>query len=71
MSQVRDCVPDVSTEEILSKLQSCGWDITATIKSLKLDKLVKLGMANRTQCEAALQRTNWNVELAASAILDT
>ncbi|XP_049823460.1 activated Cdc42 kinase Ack isoform X2 [Aethina tumida] len=71
VSQVRDCVPDVSTEEILSKLQSCGWDITATIRSLKLDKLVKLGMANRTQCEAALQRTNWNVELAASAILDT
>lgn len=30
----------------------------------------RLGLATREQCEMALQRTNWNVELAASSILD-
>ncbi|CAH0554680.1 unnamed protein product [Brassicogethes aeneus] len=71
VSLVKECVQDMPTEECLSKLQANGWDVNATIKNIKLDKLLKLGMANRTQCEAALQRTNWNVELAASAILDT
>lgn len=33
--------------------------------------LFRLGLAERSDCEAALQRANWNVELAASAILDT
>ncbi|KAJ8918631.1 hypothetical protein NQ315_013137, partial [Exocentrus adspersus] len=69
ISQVKDCVPDVDTDECLSVLQSTGWDVAAAIKNIKIEKLFKLGLANRNQCEAALQRTNWNVELAASDLL--
>jgi activated CDC42 kinase 1 len=71
ISQVRECVPDVSTTDCLQVLQLCGWEVAATVKHVKIDKLLKLGLASRDQCETALQRTNWNVELAASAILDT
>ncbi|XP_074028397.1 activated Cdc42 kinase isoform X2 [Leptinotarsa decemlineata] len=71
ISQVRECVSDVDMDECLFALQSNGWDVALTVKSLKINKLVRLGLAEKEQCEAALQRTNWNVELAASAILDT
>ncbi|KAG5869453.1 hypothetical protein JTB14_027316 [Gonioctena quinquepunctata] len=71
ISQVRDCISDVDMDECLSALQSSGWDVALAVKTLKINKLFKLGLADRGQCEAALQRTNWNVELAASAILDT
>ncbi|EFA13584.2 hypothetical protein TcasGA2_TC001851 [Tribolium castaneum] len=71
ISQVRECVPDISTSDCLQTLQLCGWEVAATVKHVKIDKLLKLGLASRERCEAALQRTNWNVELAASAILDS
>ncbi|KAK5644335.1 hypothetical protein RI129_005635 [Pyrocoelia pectoralis] len=70
ISRVRDEVPDVETDHCLSVLQSCGWDVSGTVKTIKIDKLLRLGVATRQQCEAALQRTNWNVELAASSIFD-
>ncbi|XP_066249305.1 activated Cdc42 kinase Ack isoform X2 [Euwallacea similis] len=71
ISQVKECVPDVSTDECLNVLQQCGWDVALAIKTAKIDTLVKLGLDDRNGCEVALQRSNWNVELAASAILDT
>lgn len=71
IGQIRECVPDANEAECMHSLQMCGWDVTAAIKHIKIEKLVKLGLAGRPQCESALQRTNWNVELAASAILDT
>ncbi|CAH1980281.1 unnamed protein product [Acanthoscelides obtectus] len=71
VGQVKECIPDAHVEECLSSLQACGWDVALAVKNLKIERLVKLGVADRPRCEAALQRTNWNVELAASAILDT
>nr|XP_022915939.1 uncharacterized protein LOC111425880 [Onthophagus taurus]XP_022915940.1 uncharacterized protein LOC111425880 [Onthophagus taurus]XP_022915941.1 uncharacterized protein LOC111425880 [Onthophagus taurus]XP_022915942.1 uncharacterized protein LOC111425880 [Onthophagus taurus] len=71
ISQVKDSVPDVDSELCLTTLQNLGWDVGAAIRSLKVDKLVKLGLATKEQCERALQRSNWNVELAASMIIDT
>jgi len=40
-------------------------------KQIKIDILSRLGLADRDKCESALQRTNWNVELAASSILES
>nr|CAH7760487.1 unnamed protein product [Callosobruchus chinensis] len=71
IGQVKECIPDAHVDECLSSLQACGWDVALAVKNLKIDRLVKLGLADRGRCETALQRTNWNVELAASAILDT
>ncbi|CAG9859957.1 unnamed protein product [Phyllotreta striolata] len=70
ISQVRDCLPDVDIDECLSVLQSKGWDVANSVKTLKINKLLRLGLADQARCEAALHQTNWNVELAASAILD-
>ncbi|XP_060529432.1 activated Cdc42 kinase Ack isoform X2 [Cylas formicarius] len=70
IGQVRECVPESNSEECLSALQSCGWDVPLAIKTIKINTLLKLGLADSSSCEAALHRTNWNVELAASAILD-
>ncbi|GJQ71627.1 Ack [Trypoxylus dichotomus] len=71
ISQVREAVPDADSDECLNTLQSFGWDVSATIRSLKVDKLLRLGLTSKEQCERALQRSNWNVEMAASILLDT
>jgi activated CDC42 kinase 1 len=41
ISQVRECVPDVSTTDCLQVLQLCGWEVAATVKHVKIDKLLK------------------------------
>lgn len=71
VSQVMSSVPNITSEECLKVLQECGWDVETSIKSLKIDQLMKLGLTSKEKCEDALQRSNWNVEIAASAILDT
>lgn len=71
ISQVKQCVPDAGHDECLNALQQTGWDVAQAIKDIKIDTLLKLGLVDRHGCETALQKTNWNVELAASAILDT
>ncbi|KAK4875251.1 hypothetical protein RN001_011673 [Aquatica leii] len=70
VSRVRDEIPEIETDHCLGILQACGWDVSVTIRTIKIEKLLRLGIASREQCETALQRTNWNVELAASSIFD-
>lgn len=41
ISQVRECIPDVDSDECLSVLQSIGWDVAAAVKSIKIEKLFK------------------------------
>lgn len=46
-------------------------NIQAAIKFLKVERLYRLGLATKPQCEAMLCSFNWDVELAASRMLDT
>ncbi|XP_069685930.1 activated Cdc42 kinase Ack [Periplaneta americana] len=57
-------------EEGLAALQATGWDVQAAARHIKLNRLVRLGIASRHQCEVALQKSSWNLEQAASIILD-
>ena len=41
-----------------------------TIKMLLFIYIFRLGIASRHQCEIALQKSSWNLEQAASTILD-
>lgn len=41
ISRIRDEVPDVETDQCLSVLQSCGWDVAAAIRTIKIDKLLR------------------------------
>nr|CAD7454807.1 unnamed protein product [Timema tahoe] len=63
-------VGDAREEESLAALQATGWDVAAAARNIKLDRLLRLGLASRHQCEVALQKCDWNVELAASSLLD-
>ncbi|XP_043269607.1 activated CDC42 kinase 1 [Venturia canescens] len=67
---------DATRQEILAALQATGWDTNQAAKQIskdrqaKIDSLIRLGLANRTQCEGALKQTQYDVELAASLLLD-
>ncbi|XP_076235766.1 activated Cdc42 kinase isoform X2 [Calliopsis andreniformis] len=67
---------DASQQEILIALQATGWDTNQAAKQIlkdrqaKIESLVRLGLADRQQCEGALKQTEYNVDLAASLLLD-
>ncbi|XP_057335774.1 activated Cdc42 kinase Ack isoform X1 [Microplitis mediator] len=68
---------DASQKEILAALQATGWDTNQAAKQIlkdrqaKVESLSRLGLASRQQCEAALKQTEYDVELAASFLLDS
>lgn len=41
ISQIKEAVPDADTEECLIALKNFGWDVPATIRALKVDKLLR------------------------------
>ncbi|XP_046483431.1 activated Cdc42 kinase Ack [Neodiprion pinetum] len=67
---------DVAQTEVLAALQATGWDTNQAAKQIikdrqaKIESLVRLGLADRPQCEGALKQTEYDVELAASLLLD-
>ena len=67
---------DASQQEILTALQATGWDTNQAAKQIlkdrqaKIESLVRLGLADRQQCEGALKQTEYDVDLAASLLLD-
>ncbi|CAL7942057.1 unnamed protein product [Xylocopa violacea] len=67
---------DASQQEILTALQATGWDTSQAAKQIlkdrqaKVESLVRLGLADRQQCEGALKQTEYDVDLAASLLLD-
>ncbi|XP_029163859.1 uncharacterized protein LOC114935261 [Nylanderia fulva] len=67
---------DASQQEVLAALQATGWDTNQAAKQIardrqaKVESLVRLGLANKQQCESALKQTKYDVEMAASLLLD-
>ncbi|XP_012139308.1 activated Cdc42 kinase [Megachile rotundata] len=67
---------DASQQEILTALQATGWDTNQAAKQIlkdrqaKIESLFRLGLADRQQCEGALKQTEYDVDLAASVLLD-
>ncbi|XP_034184904.2 activated Cdc42 kinase [Osmia lignaria lignaria] len=67
---------DASQQEILTALQATGWDTNQAAKQIlkdrqaKVESLFRLGLADRQQCEGALKQTEYDVDLAASVLLD-
>ncbi|KAL2742347.1 activated Cdc42 kinase Ack [Vespula maculifrons] len=74
--RVQRDIADASQQEILAALQATGWDTAQAAKQIMKDRLVKLeslkrlGLADRQQCENALKQTDYDVERAASLLLD-
>ncbi|XP_012228101.1 activated Cdc42 kinase Ack isoform X2 [Linepithema humile] len=67
---------DASQQEVLAALQATGWDTNQAAKQItkdrqaKVENLMRLGLANRELCEKALKQTKYDVEMAASLLLD-
>lgn len=70
VSRLQDAVGDAREDECVGALNATGWDVAAAGKRIKLDRLDRLGLASRLQCEQALERCQWNVQEAASSLLD-
>lgn len=57
--------------DVRNALRAANGDANAAIRHYKIDQLTRLGLANRPQCEQALQKTGWSLELAAAVLLES
>ena len=71
MAQCTKMVPGMSTTEIRAALTAVNWDVGVAVKNLKIDKLYRIGVATKPKCEKVLQTVSWDLEQAASKLLDT
>uniref|UniRef100_A0A182TBQ6 Uncharacterized protein n=1 Tax=Anopheles maculatus TaxID=74869 RepID=A0A182TBQ6_9DIPT len=62
---------EANEEEARNSLSAVNWDHTLAVRHFKIERLCRLGLANRTRCEEALQKTGWSIQLAASILLET
>jgi len=71
IAQCAKMVPGVSGSEIKTALIQVNWDTNIAVKNLKIDKLYRIGVATKPKCEKVLQAVNWDLEQAASKLLDS
>lgn len=62
---------EANEDEARDALTAVNWDHTLAVRHFKIERLCRLGVANRTKCEEALLKTGWSVQLAASILLET
>uniref|UniRef100_A0A182QAC6 Uncharacterized protein n=1 Tax=Anopheles farauti TaxID=69004 RepID=A0A182QAC6_9DIPT len=62
---------EANEEEARNSLAAVSWDHRLAVRHFKIERLCRLGLANRTRCEEALQKTGWSIQLAASILLET
>ena len=68
--QVSKLVPGVSASQCRSALEAVNWDTSTAVKNLKVDRLYRIGVAEKTACQAVLQNVGWDLERAAAMLLD-
>ena len=71
IAQCSKMVPGMSGSEIRAALTAVNWDVGVAVKNLKIDKLYRIGVATKPKCEKVLQAVSWDLEQAASKLLDT
>merc|ERR1719237_1907149 len=70
IAQCSKMVPGMSGSEIRASLEAVNWDTNIAVKNLKIDKLYRIGVATKPKCEKVLQAVGWDLEQAASRLLD-
>lgn len=63
-------VESVSSDEVLTALTGHQWSVENAVEYLKVEHLFRLGIASRPVCRAVLLAHRWDLEPAASALLD-
>ena len=71
IAQCTKMVPGMSGSEIRAALVAVNWDTSVAVKNLKIDKLYRIGVATKPKCEKVLQAVSWDLEQAASKLLDS
>ncbi|OQR77315.1 hypothetical protein BIW11_07180 [Tropilaelaps mercedesae] len=64
-------LPGSTREECLAAILANPGNIEGALRQVKLDHLVRLGIAPKPVCETALKTHQWNVDQAASSLLDS
>lgn len=70
LASMQNQVSGVTMDECQVAYQKHNGNIEAAVKELQLMQLCRLGIAPESQCEKALRSVNWNLELAASSLVD-
>ncbi len=63
-------VPGISASQCRAALEAANWDSGVAVKNLKVDKLFRIGVANRVTCERVLKSVDWDLERAAEHLLE-
>ena len=70
VARLQNRVKSASKEECISVLYKNSMDAVAALKELQLTQLIKLGISTKYECEQALIASNYDLEVAASRLLD-
>jgi len=60
-----------SRDDVRNALLRHKLDSVSALKDLQVSQLLRLGIGSRSEIETALRNSNWNLESAASRLLDT
>ena len=63
-------VGSASSEDCKTALYQNNMDLVSSLKDLQINQLLRLGIGDRLQVESSLRANDWNMEAAASALLD-
>ncbi|QQP34908.1 Activated CDC42 kinase 1like, partial [Caligus rogercresseyi] len=55
---------------VRASLEAVNWDVSIAVKNLKIDKLYRIGIADKPRCEKVLKSVNWNLEQAAADLIE-
>lgn len=67
---VQSKINGVTVDESFTALVTHQWNVQAAVEYLKVENLFRLGVASRERCRRRLEINNWNLESAASDLLD-
>lgn len=67
---VHSAVEGVTLEECQTALSLLQWNTDAAIKYLKVESLFRLALASRSRCKQVLELNHWDLNKAASDLLD-
>ena len=70
LMQVSKLVPGISASQCRSALEAANWDSGVAVKNLKVDKLFRIGVADRITCEKVLKSVDWDLERAANTLCE-
>ncbi|KAF6034132.1 TNK2 [Bugula neritina] len=63
-------VAGATEEEAYAALQSQQWDTAKAVHYLKVESLFRLGLTSREKCKEELSNVSWNIQQAASNLID-